>query len=177
VLGALNVGYFPSFGGGGAPVCTNGSYPNYGGQLVICNASSLRLKTNVHPFAGGLEIVRQLHPISFNWKENGQSDIGLGAEEVAKVAPLFTFGGPNGEVDGVRYERLDLLLINAVKEQQDQIEREQDVVKQQQDQIKAAESNMQLLKAANARLSARLRAVESRLHRLEVRSRVTNRQR
>lgn len=48
--------------------------------------------------------------------------IDLGAEDVAQVAPSFVFTNCKGEVEGVKYERLNLLLINAVKEQQAQIE-------------------------------------------------------
>jgi hypothetical protein len=87
-----------------------------------CNGSSLRFKTNVQPFLGGLNVITRLRPISFNWKEGGLPDIGLGAEDVARVAPSFVFTNSRGEVEGVRYERLNMLLINAVKEQQKEIE-------------------------------------------------------
>ncbi len=90
---------------------------------------------------GGLDIIRRLRPISFNWKEGGQPDIGLGAEDVAKVAPSFTFTNNRGEVTGVKYERLDLLLINAVKEQQQQLE-------QQRQQIAQLEGQVRQLRAA-----------------------------
>lgn len=121
----------------GAAVCFNRE-----GDLLQCGASSLRWKTNVQPFIGGLNIVKQLRPITFTWKEGGQPDIGLGAEDVAKVAPSFTFTDNKGEITGVKYERLDLLLINAIKEQQSQIE---------------------TLRAQNAAFKERLRVVEKQL--------------
>ena len=101
-----------------------------------CN-SSLRFKTNVHPFVGGLDIIRRLHPINFNWKEDGKPDVGLGAEDVAKVAPSFAFTDNKGEIEGVRYERLSIVLINAVKEQQAQIESQQKMIQTQQQEIEA----------------------------------------
>src|SRR5205807_2868444 len=104
----------------GASVCFN-----VNGDLLQCGASSLKWKTNVRSFRSGLDIIQRLRPISFNWKEDGRPDIGLGAEEVAKVAPSFTFTDDKGEVTGVKYERLSMLLINAIKEQQAQIERQQ----------------------------------------------------
>ncbi|MFN2576342.1 MAG: tail fiber domain-containing protein [Pyrinomonadaceae bacterium] len=109
------------------------------GDLLQCGASSLRWKINVSPFLGGLDIVRRLRPINFNWKESGAADIGLGAEDVAKIAPSLTFINSKGEAEGVKYERLNIVLINAIKEQQNQIE---------------------TLKAMNATLNARLRSVE-----------------
>ncbi len=101
-----------------ATVCFNSS-----GDLLQCGMSSLRFKTNVARFTNGLDIVRRLKPISFDWKDGSGHDIGLGAEDVAKVDPSFTFIDKKGEVAGVKYERLNILLINAVKEQQKQIER------------------------------------------------------
>ncbi len=53
------------------------------------------------------------------------SDIGLGAEEVARVSPSLVFTNSAGRVEGVKYERLNILLINAIKEQQAQIARQQ----------------------------------------------------
>jgi hypothetical protein len=119
VAGRARVGVIP-LEASAAAVCFNSA-----GDLLQCGASSLRFKTNVRPFLGGLDIVRRLRPINFNWKESGSPDIGLGAEDVAKVAPSLTFVNSKGEAEGVKYERLNLLLINAVKEQQDQIVRQQ----------------------------------------------------
>lgn len=101
-----------------ASVCFNGA-----GDLLQCGLSSLKLKTNIASFRSGLDIVRRLKPISFDWKDGSGYDIGLGAEDVAKVAPSLTFTNNAGEVAGVKYERLNMLLINAIKEQQQQIER------------------------------------------------------
>ncbi len=44
---------------------------------------------------------------------------------MAKVAPLFAFRDKEGVVESVRYERLTVVLINAVKEQQKHIESQQ----------------------------------------------------
>jgi len=106
------------------------------GDLRECGVSSLRFKTNVQPFLGGLDTI--------NWKEGGKPDIGLGAEDVAKVAPSFTFTDSKGEITGAKYDRLNILLINAVKEQQKQIA---------------------TLLTSNAALNARLRVVERALRR------------
>ncbi len=122
---------------------------NQAGDLLQCGGSSLRWKTNVRPFFGGLDIVRRLRPINFNWKESGQPDIGLGAEDVAKVAPSLTFVNSKGEAEGVKYERLNIVLINAVKEQQQEIERQQ--------------KQIATLLTSNAALNARLRGVEKSL--------------
>ena len=52
-------------------------------------------------------------------------DLGLGAEDVAKVEPLLVTHNDKGEVEGVKYDRLSVAFVNAFKEQQAQIEAQQ----------------------------------------------------
>jgi Chaperone of endosialidase len=120
---------------GDTPLCRNNST----NEIALCNTSSLRYKTNIRPYTLGLDLIARLNPISFNWKQTGRADLGLAAEEVAKVAPSFTFTNSKGEIEGVRYDRLNVPLINAIKQQQEQIE---------------------TLRAQNAALNARLRSIE-----------------
>src|SRR5205085_9708954 len=40
-------------------------------QIADCS-SSLRYKTNIAPFSSGLNLIRRLRPISFDWKTDGQ---------------------------------------------------------------------------------------------------------
>jgi hypothetical protein len=124
-----------------ATVCFNGA-----GDLLQCGGSSLRWKTNVHTFLGGLDIIRRLRPINFNWKESGLPDIGLGAEEVAKVAPSLTFVNNKGEAEGVKYERLNIVLINAVKEQQAQLQQQQKLIEQQGRQVEQLQTQLNQVK-------------------------------
>jgi len=133
VSGRARVGFIP-LEASAAAVCFNSA-----GDLLQCGGSSLRWKSKVRPFLGGLDIIRRLRPINFNWKESGLPDIGLGAEDVAKVALSLTFVNSKGEVEGVKYDRLNTVLINAVQEQQSQLE---------------------TLHAENAALNARLLSIE-----------------
>jgi len=119
---------------GDTALCRNPS-----NEIALCNISSLRYKMNIRPYTLGLDLISRLQPISFNWKQDGRADLGLAAEEVAKVAPSFTFTNSKGEIEGVRYDRLNVPLINAIKQQQEQIE---------------------ILRAQNSALNARLRSVE-----------------
>ena len=92
-------------------------------QFTFCS-SSLRYKTNIKPYGGGLSVVAKLQPITFNWKKGGTPDFGLGAEDVAKAEPLLVTHNEKGEIEGVKYDRVVVVLLNAVKEQQAQIEQE-----------------------------------------------------
>ena len=112
-------------------------------------SSSLRYKTNLAPYLSGLDIVSRLRPISFTWKEGGMRDLGFGAEDVEKIDPLLVTYNKQGQVEGVKYDRINVVLVNAIKEQQKQIE-----------ELKA-------IKAENAELKARLASISLRLDLVE----------
>jgi hypothetical protein len=104
---------------GGSALCRNAAF-----QVAFCS-SSRRYKTGVEPFAGGLQLISRLQPVSFLWKANQQPDIGLIAEDVAQVEPLLTFKNQDGQIEGVNYSQVSVVLINAIKEQQTQIAQQQ----------------------------------------------------
>ncbi|MEK6303501.1 MAG: tail fiber domain-containing protein [Acidobacteriota bacterium] len=89
-------------------------------ELANCS-SSLRYKTNIAPFNSGLSLVNRLRPITFDWKTGGMHDLGLGAEDVAAIEPLLVTYNKDGQVEGVKYDRIGVVLLNAVREQQAQI--------------------------------------------------------
>ncbi len=97
---------------------------NASNQIASCS-SSLRYKTGISPFSSGLHLVNRLQPISFSWKDGGMRDVGLGAEDVAAVEPLLVTYNEKGEVEGVKYDRIAVVLLNAIKEQQAQIDKQE----------------------------------------------------
>ncbi len=85
--------------------------------------SSIRWKTNVQPLKDAVEVVKRLRGVSFEWKEDGREDIGLIAEEVGAVIPEIVVFEENGvDAKSVNYSRLVSVLIEAVKEQQEQLD-------------------------------------------------------
>jgi hypothetical protein len=85
--------------------------------------SSKRWKTNVEPIGNALEKVKRLQGVYFDWKSNGKHDIGLIAEEVAKVIPEVVGYSEDGKnAESLDYPRLVALLVEAVKQQQKQTE-------------------------------------------------------
>jgi Chaperone of endosialidase len=133
--------------GGNVAVCRNTA-----GQISSCS-SSLRYKTNIASFNSGLNLVSRLRPITFTWKDGGMKDFGLGAEDVAEVEPLLVTYNSKGEVEGVKYDRVAVVLLNAVKEQQVQIEKQnaqiaaqEKQIREQNDQIKQQQAALESLK-------------------------------
>jgi len=86
--------------------------------------SDIRLKTNIQSLHYGLKEVMNMHPISYDWKNNPNSNhkIGLIAQEVRSVVPEVVIGDETKENLGMNYAELIPVLINAIQEQQQQIE-------------------------------------------------------
>jgi len=88
------------------------------------STSDIRLKENVATLSNGLNKVMQLRGVNFNWKsdENKTTKIGFIAQEVQKVIPELVFENPTDGYLGVNYAEMTAVLVEAVKEQQNQIE-------------------------------------------------------
>ncbi|HMH33347.1 MAG TPA: tail fiber domain-containing protein, partial [Puia sp.] len=85
--------------------------------------SDSRLKTNIHPLPYGLKDVMRMQPVSYKWKDNAtMQKIGLIAQEVKKIIPEVVIGDEKKEMLGMNYAELVPVLINAIKEQQQQLE-------------------------------------------------------
>jgi endosialidase-like protein len=136
--------------GGSTTLCLNSA-----NRVGSCS-SSLRYKTTVQPFLSGLGLIDRLHPITFTWKADGKPDVGLAAEDVAAAEPLLVTRNLDGQVEGVKYDRVAVVLVNAIKEQQQQLAA-------QQVRIEA----LQAMTVENARLRAQLVELVVRLEQLE----------
>ena len=100
---------------------------------VIAYASSdERLKENVKPLNNALDKIKKINGVEFDWidgkDEHGNSvhsnaghDVGVIAQEVEEVLPEVVHTRDNG-YKAVKYEKIVPLLIQAIKEQQQQIE-------------------------------------------------------
>jgi len=95
---------------GATTLCRNAS-----NEIATCS-SSLRYKRDMEAFDGGLNLLGRLRPISFTWRDGGLRDVGFGAEEVAAIDPRLAVFNEAGEVEGVKYDRLTTVLVNAIKE-------------------------------------------------------------
>jgi hypothetical protein len=122
---------------GATPLCRNAS-----NELATCS-SSLRYKDRVEAFTSGLVLLDRLRPISFTWKAGGTPDVGFGAEDIAAIDRRLAVFNEDGTVEGVKYDRLTTVLVNAVKE---------------------LDARNAALAAHNAELERRLAALERALH-------------
>ncbi len=89
-------------------------------------SSDLKLKENITPIKNALDKVQKLNGVEFDFKNEDdygyleKHQIGLIAQEVQNVIPEVVSKKENGNL-GVSYQHLTAVLIEAIKEQQDQI--------------------------------------------------------
>ena len=82
--------------------------------------SDANLKTNISTFANPLDTINSLRGVAFDWINSGKSEIGVIAQEVEKVLPDLVSTNKEG-IKSVKYGNLIAVLIEAVKDQQSQI--------------------------------------------------------
>ena len=86
---------------------------------IIISSSDIKLKTNVQRISDPLDKIIRIEGVSFNWKKDNSPSIGVIANELEKVLPqLVTDSDPKA----VNYNGLIGVLIEAVKEQQSEID-------------------------------------------------------
>ena len=105
-----------------------GSYKLYvNGDVAVSEshgyfyASDRSFKTDIQPLENSLNRILNLQGVSFNWKNTGEPSIGLIAQDVEKIFPEVV-SGKEGEKT-IDYGKLVAPLIEALKEQQKEIEK------------------------------------------------------
>lgn len=106
------------------------------GDVIAFSASDRRLKDNIKPIENALEKVNKISGVEFDWNSNqdtyaeGMHDIGVIAQEIEEVIPEVVKTRDNG-YKAVKYEKIVPLLIEAIKEQQAQIDELKQLINKQ----------------------------------------------
>jgi hypothetical protein len=95
------------------------------GDIIAFASSDKHLKDNIIPISNPIEKLLQIGGYTFEWNKkqntyNGQ-DVGVIAQEIEKVLPEIVEERENG-YKAVKYEKIVPLLIEAIKDQQKQID-------------------------------------------------------
>ena len=100
---------------------------NVGGDVVAFASSDERLKDNIELISNPIEKVQSLKGVTWDWNSNADElqqslpNVGVIAQDVEKILPQLVTDRDNG-FKGVDYAKLTGLLIEAIKDQQKQIE-------------------------------------------------------
>ena len=102
---------------------------------LICNGnitafgstSDIKLKENIEGIPDAVDKVKQLKGVTFNYKKDGKISTGLIAQDLKKVLPEAVYESSDVDDDedkhlAIRYGNTVGLLVEAIKEQQEQIE-------------------------------------------------------
>jgi hypothetical protein len=89
-------------------------------STIITSTSDEKLKENIVTISNPIDTIKKLRGVEYNWKDNGNKSMGVIAQEVEKVLPYLVSENENGKT--VMYQNMIGLLIEAVKEQQKQID-------------------------------------------------------
>ncbi len=93
--------------------------------IVPDGPSDISLKDNITAIDNSLDLVRRLNGVHFTWKHDGKKSLGLIAQDVEKVLPEMVgeMASADGRtIKGVKYAPMVGLLIEAIKDQQTQID-------------------------------------------------------
>jgi hypothetical protein len=107
-------------------------------DIVAYYSSDERLKENIKPIPWALDKIQKINGVTFDWKPLTEeqkiyihghegSDIGVIAQEIEKVLPEVVITRDNG-FKAVKYEKIVALLIEAIKEQQSEIDQLKDKI-------------------------------------------------
>ncbi len=92
------------------------------GATAYYYTSDQSLKKNVYPLSGSLDKILKLKGVSFEWKKDGRQEVGLIAQDVEQVYPEVVHTSETTGLKSVQYGNLIAPLIEALKEQQKQID-------------------------------------------------------
>lgn len=82
--------------------------------------SDERFKTNISTIDSALDKISSLRGVNFDWRDTGRKTIGFIAQEVEKIIPEIVHTDSNG-YKSVEYANITAILVEAIKEQQNQI--------------------------------------------------------
>ena len=131
------------------------------------DVSSRRYKEDVKPMDEVSEILFALEPVTYHYKKEidptGSVGYGLIAEEVAKLNPDLALRNAKGEIEGVQYQQINIMLLNEflkehkrIEEQQANIAELESIVAQQQKGMEILTARIKEQDAQNGKVSAQM---------------------
>ena len=91
--------------------------------VSLVETSARRFKECIFPLKNQIDNIKRLEPIEFTWKKDKTKDIGFIAEDVAKIYPDLIAYETNGDINGIQYTKLTTVLVKAIQQQQQQIDK------------------------------------------------------
>ena len=139
---------------------------NANGQLGIA-ASSARFKDEIKPMDKASEAILALQPVTFYYKKEidptRTSQFGLVAEDVEKVNPALVMRDEQGKPYGVRYDKVNAMLLNEFLKEHRRVEKQSREILEQQMMITELKKGMATVVAQLKEQSAQIQKVNAQL--------------
>ena len=140
--------------------------------------SSARFKDDIKPMDKTSEALFSLKPVTFRYKKEidptGTPQFGLVAEEVEKVNPDLVVRDENGTVNSVRYQQVNVMLLNEflkehkrVEEQQSKIQNQEETIAGLKSMVARQQKGMEILTAQLKEQAEQFQRVSAKLEVIE----------
>ena len=143
--------------GAGGTTC----YVDNDGKLGVF-LSARRFKTDIADMSAASEALLALRPVTFHYKpeldKTGIPQFGLVAEEVAKVNPDLVTHDARGDISTVRYEAVNVMLLNEFLKEHKKVQALEATVAQQQKGMETLSAQLKEQAAQIQKVSAQLEA-------------------
>ena len=117
----------------GDSITFNGTVGNFTAGTVtgteFVATSDARLKSNIQGVTNAMDVINSIQGVEYDLNENGQHSMGILAQDLIEVAPALVKTRENGNY-AVNYSGLSAFFVEAIKEQQAQIEDLKNTVKE-----------------------------------------------
>lgn len=128
---------------GATPLC----YHFGSGRLVRCDQSINAVNRTANTFSNGLKIIKKLRPVTFKLENSNSLSVALTADNLAESESFLVNRTADGAIDSVNTNRVGVVLVSAVQEQQQQIEAQQKQIDEQKAVIERQQKELDALKA------------------------------
>jgi hypothetical protein len=139
-------------------------YINSDGKLGTL-VSSRRFKEEIKPMDNASEAILPLKPVSFRYKKeiepSGALMFGLIAEDVEKVAPDLVTRNAKGEVETVRYEAVNAMLLNEFLKEHRKVEEQSRMTEERGRTIETQEAEIRALTSQLQKVSDQLDSIKA----------------
>jgi trimeric autotransporter adhesin len=142
---------------------------DFDGQLGTIS-SSRRFKKDIKPMDQASEAILALKPVTFHYKDRRDGkkaqetpEFGLIAEDVAEVNPDLVVNDKNGEIYSVRYEVVNVMLLNEFLKEHKKVEEQQASIADLKSTVALQQKGMEVLTAQLKEQAAQIQKVSAQL--------------
>jgi hypothetical protein len=139
----------------------------FNGLLGTFEASSRRFKDDITPMEKASEGILALKPVTFHYKKEldatGALQFGLVAEDVEKIMPELVTRDDKGQIDGVRYESINMMMLNEFLKEHKKVEEQQASIAELKSTVALQQKEMQALVAQLREQAAQIQKVSAQI--------------